>query len=93
MAPLTERLRGRKLTWLVTGSAGFIGSQLVEHLLRLGQQVVSLDNFATGHRANFKEVERAVGPQAWRQHRFIEASIVDAASQVHILDVRSRAIL
>jgi UDP-N-acetylglucosamine/UDP-N-acetyl-alpha-D-glucosaminouronate 4-epimerase len=75
MAPLTKRR-----TWLVTGSAGFIGSHLVEHLLRRGQQVVSLDNFATGHRANLEEVERAVGPQAWRQHRFIEASIVDPAA-------------
>src|SRR6185369_4972056 len=79
-----RRLRGRKepgkRSWLVTGSAGFIGSQLVEHLLRHGQQVVSLDNFATGHRANLEEVERAVGPQAWRQHRFIEASIVDPAA-------------
>ena len=64
-------------TWLVTGSAGFIGSHLVEHLLRAGQAVVSLDNFATGHRANLREVEQAVGPEAWRRHRFIEASIVD----------------
>ena len=72
MAPLT-----RSRTWLVTGSAGFIGSHLVEHLLRRGQRVVSLDNFATGHRANLEEVERAVGREAWRQHRFIEASIVD----------------
>jgi UDP-N-acetylglucosamine 4-epimerase len=73
-------LKDLRRTWLVTGAAGFIGSQLVEHLLRHGQQVVSLDNFATGHRANLEEVERAVGPQAWRQHRFIEASIVDAAA-------------
>src|SRR5687768_12823017 len=65
-------------TWLVTGSAGFIGSHLVEHLLRAGQNVVSLDNFATGHRANLREVEEAVGPEAWRRHRFIEASIVDS---------------
>jgi UDP-N-acetylglucosamine/UDP-N-acetylgalactosamine 4-epimerase len=80
MAPLNDLIAGRKRTWLVTGSAGFIGSQLLEHLLRLGQQVVSLDNFATGHRANLEEVERLVGPQAWRQHRFIEASIVDPAA-------------
>ena len=78
MAPLKERLAGRKLTWLVTGSAGFIGSHLLEQLLRLGQQVVSLDSFATGHRANLREVEAAVGAEAWRRHRFIEASIVDA---------------
>jgi UDP-N-acetylglucosamine 4-epimerase len=76
---LKNLMAGRKRTWLVTGSAGFIGSQLVEQLLRLGQQVVGLDNFATGHRANLEEVERSVGPQAWRQHRFIEASIVDPA--------------
>ena len=66
-----------KRTWLVTGSAGFVGSHLVEHLLRAGEQVVSLDNFATGHRANLHEVEQAVGAEAWRRHRFIEASIVD----------------
>jgi UDP-N-acetylglucosamine 4-epimerase len=80
MAPLKDLIAGRKRTWLVTGSAGFIGSQLLERLLRLGQQVVSLDNFATGHRANLEEVERLVRPQAWRQHRFIEASIVDPAA-------------
>jgi UDP-N-acetylglucosamine 4-epimerase len=77
MAPVKERIAGRKLTWLVTGSAGFIGSHLVEQLLRLGQQVVSLDNFATGHRANLREVEQAVGPDAWRRHRFMQATIVD----------------
>ena len=64
-------------TWLVTGSAGFIGSHLVEALLRRGESVVSMDNFATGHRANLREVEQAVGPQAWRRHRFIQASITD----------------
>jgi UDP-N-acetylglucosamine/UDP-N-acetylgalactosamine 4-epimerase len=74
MAPLSIE---RKRTWLVTGSAGFIGSHLVESLLHLGQQVVSLDNFATGHRANLREVEQAVGPETWRRHRFIEASILD----------------
>ena len=77
---LKDLLGARKRAWLVTGSAGFIGSQLVEHLLRCGQQVVGLDNFATGHRANLEQVEQAVGPQAWRQHRFIEASIVDPAA-------------
>jgi UDP-N-acetylglucosamine/UDP-N-acetylgalactosamine 4-epimerase len=74
MAPVN--IPGRR-AWLVTGSAGFIGSHLVEQLLRAGQNVVSLDNFATGHRANLREVEEAVGSEAWRRHRFIEASIVD----------------
>jgi len=41
-------LRGRPRRWLVTGSAGFIGSHLVETLLRLNQEVNGLDSFATG---------------------------------------------
>ena len=48
-------------TWLVTGAAGFIGSNLVEALLGLGQRVVGLDNFATGHRHNLDQVREAVG--------------------------------
>jgi UDP-N-acetylglucosamine 4-epimerase len=77
---IRDALGGRTLTWAVTGSGGFIGSHLVETLLRLGQRVVSLDNFATGHRENLREVERAVGAEAWKRHRFIEASIVDLAA-------------
>ena len=76
-AQFQDRLAGEKLTWLVTGSAGFIGSHLVEALLRLGQQVVSLDDFSTGYRDNLRQVEEAVGPAAWNRHRFIEGSIVD----------------
>ena len=75
---VTNALRARPLTWLVTGSAGFIGSHLVEALLMLDQRVVSLDNFSTGHRANLDEVKTAVGAAAWRRHRFIDADIVDA---------------
>ncbi|HEY7945604.1 MAG TPA: NAD-dependent epimerase/dehydratase family protein, partial [Casimicrobiaceae bacterium] len=66
-------LRARPKRWLVTGSAGFIGSHLVEALLTLGQDVASLDNFATGHRANLDDVRRAVGELAWRRHSFREA--------------------
>ena len=62
-------------TWLVTGSAGFIGSHLVETLLALGQRVVSLDNFATGHRRNLEEVRDNVGEARWRRHRFLERDI------------------
>jgi UDP-N-acetylglucosamine/UDP-N-acetylgalactosamine 4-epimerase len=76
----TAGLRDRPLRWLVTGSAGFIGSHLVEALLRLGQHVVSLDNFETGHRSNLEEVRQAVGEERWRRHEFIEADIVDLAS-------------
>jgi UDP-N-acetylglucosamine/UDP-N-acetylgalactosamine 4-epimerase len=74
---IARQLADRPRRWLVTGSAGFIGSHLVEVLLRSGQSVTSLDNFATGHRANLDEVRRLVGDSAWQQHRFIEADITD----------------
>jgi UDP-N-acetylglucosamine 4-epimerase len=79
-AAAAAALRASPRRWLVTGSAGFIGSHLVEALLRLDQEVVSLDNFATGHRRNLEEVRRVVGPDAWRRHRFLEADIVDLAA-------------
>ena len=42
--------------YLVTGGAGFIGSNIVEMLLRLNQRVTSLDNFSTGHEKNLIQV-------------------------------------
>ena len=66
--------------WLVTGSAGFIGSHLLEYLLRSGHAVVSLDNFSTGHQRNLDEVRQLVGEAAWVRHRFIEGDIVDPAT-------------
>jgi UDP-N-acetylglucosamine 4-epimerase len=77
MEKVRNGLAGGKLTWLVTGSAGFIGSHLVETLLGLGQQVVGVDDFSTGYRENLRQVEQAVGPEAWKRHRFFEGSIAD----------------
>lgn len=77
LAAVATRLREHPLHWLVTGSAGFIGSHLVEALLRLDQKVVGLDNFATGYRRNLDEVEASVGATRWRRHRFVEADIAD----------------
>ena len=77
-ADATKALRARPQRWLVTGSAGFIGSHLVEALLKLDQHVVGLDNFATGYRRNLDEVRTAVGANAWQRHRFVEADIGDA---------------
>ncbi len=74
---VSAALRGGRRRWLVTGSAGFIGSHLLEALLRMDQDVVSIDNFATGHRRNLDEVRRAVGERAWQRHTFIEGDIVD----------------
>ena len=70
-----ECLKAAPRTWLVTGVAGFIGSNLLETLLRLGQKVVGLDNFSTGKRDNLVQVRNAVGQAAWRQFRFIEGDI------------------
>ncbi|MDD1965643.1 NAD-dependent epimerase/dehydratase family protein [Pseudomonas putida] len=61
--------------WLVTGVAGFIGSNLLETLLKLGQTVVGLDNFATGHQRNLDEVKSQVGPEQWGNFTFIEGDI------------------
>ena len=80
-AAACARLREQPLRWLVTGSAGFIGSHLLETLLGLGQHVVSLDNFATGHRAQSRRSPRRGrrtrrgGATAW-----LEADIVDLAA-------------
>lgn len=61
--------------WLITGVAGFIGSNLLETLLRLDQNVVGLDNFATGFQHNLDEVQRLVSPQQWANFCFIEGDI------------------
>jgi len=74
-AALQARVRAAKGPWLVTGAAGFIGSNLVETLLRLDQQVIGLDNFATGYRHNLDEVRDQVGSEAWSRFRFIEGDI------------------
>jgi UDP-N-acetylglucosamine/UDP-N-acetylgalactosamine 4-epimerase len=71
---LQQEMRQRPATWLVTGAAGFIGSNLVEWLLSLDQDVVGLDNFSTGHHRNLEEVRERVGAAAER-FRFIEGDI------------------
>lgn len=78
-----EQIRDRMIQdprkWLVTGAAGFIGSNLVESLLMLDQEVVGLDNFATGHARNLAEVESNVGSRRWSRFSFVEGDIADPA--------------
>ncbi|GAB1152038.1 MAG: NAD-dependent epimerase/dehydratase family protein [Shewanella algae] len=64
-------------TWLVTGVAGFIGSNLLEKLLKLNQVVVGLDNFATGHKHNLDEVQSLVKKEQWERFTFIKGDIRD----------------
>ena len=72
-----RELTVKPLRWLVTGSAGFIGSHLVHALLDLEQTVVGLDNFATGHRRNIDEIRATVTGERWSRHHFIEQDIRD----------------
>jgi UDP-N-acetylglucosamine 4-epimerase len=74
---LTRQLPLEPKTWLVTGSAGFIGSHLVETLLRLGQRVVGLDNYSTGSRRNLEELRNLLGPQRWENFRQLEGDLCD----------------
>lgn len=62
-------------TWLVTGVAGFIGSNLLEMLLKLNQTVIGLDNFATGYQKNLDEVKTLVTDEQWQGFTFIEGDI------------------
>jgi UDP-N-acetylglucosamine/UDP-N-acetylgalactosamine 4-epimerase len=74
---LLQELTHSPRTWLVTGAAGFIGSNLVETLLHCGQKVVGLDNFATGHSSNLEEVRQGLPPKTRRNFRFIKGDITD----------------
>lgn len=77
LASLVPLLAARRHRWLVTGAAGFIGSNLVEALLALGQDVVGLDNFSTGFARNVDEVRQRAGTAAAKRFDFIEADIND----------------
>lgn len=68
-------LQANPKTWLITGVAGFIGSNLLETLLKLDQTVVGLDNFATGHQHNLDEVQTLVTEEQWARFRFREGDI------------------
>ncbi len=72
---IQEHLSQNQYRWLITGVAGFIGSNLLEALLKLDQKVVGLDNFSTGHQHNLDQVKEIVGAQAWAKFEFIKGDI------------------
>ena len=70
-----EHLKENQYCWLITGVAGFIGSNLLEALLKLNQKVIGLDNFSTGYTYNLEQVREQVGSHSWQQFKFIEGDI------------------
>ncbi|MBZ0091292.1 MAG: Vi polysaccharide biosynthesis UDP-N-acetylglucosaminuronic acid C-4 epimerase TviC [Sulfuricellaceae bacterium] len=78
-AALQAELQASPRRWLITGVAGFIGSNLLETLLKLNQHVVGLDNLATGKRENLAEVQGLAGEEQWDNFTFIEGDIRDPA--------------
>lgn len=72
---LQSELKSAPKTWLVTGVAGFIGSNLAEALLKLDQRVIGLDNFSTGKKSNLKEVRKSVEPRQWANLELVEGDI------------------
>jgi UDP-N-acetylglucosamine 4-epimerase len=71
-------------TWLITGVAGFIGSNMLEFLLKTNQKVVGLDNFSTGHQRNLDEVKGLVSPEQWDQFKFIEGDIREIDTCINV---------
>ena len=74
---LRKKLQERPKQWLVTGVADFIGSNLLEELLKLDQKVIGVDNFATGHRYNLEQVKEAVSKEQWERFTFVEGDITN----------------
>ena len=75
-----KKLKEDPKRWIITGVAGFIGSNLLEHLLKLDQKVVGLDNFSTGKRKNLDEVGSLVTPEQWSRFALIEGDLRDLAT-------------
>lgn len=85
---VAEALVNKPKTWLITGVAGFIGSNLLENLLLLNQKVVGLDNFTTGFQHNLDEVQSVVTAEQWQRFTFIEGDIRNLADcQTACVDV------
>jgi len=72
-----QELLANPKTWLITGVAGFIGSNLLETLLKLNQEVIGLDNFSTGHQHNLDEVKSSVSSEQWGNFKFIQGDITN----------------
>lgn len=81
-----QELLSQPRTWLITGVAGFIGSNLLEALMQLDQNVVGIDNFSTGHQHNLDAVQSLVSDSQWQRFRFINKDIRDADACLQACD-------
>lgn len=70
-------LASHQYTWLITGVAGFIGSNLLEALLKLDQKVIGMDNLSTGNTENFDDVKKTISTAQWDNFQFIEGDIIN----------------
>ena len=81
---INENLFKNQYKWVITGVAGFIGSNLLEALLNLNQRVIGIDNFITGKQENLDDVKKFVGPKKWKNFVFFKSSIEDYESCLQI---------
>lgn len=72
---LLSSLKDNPKLWLITGVAGFIGSNILEHLLNINQRVIGFDNFSTGHKKNLDEVKENVDKEKWNNFKLITGDI------------------
>ena len=70
-----DYLKDNKKKWLITGVGGFIGSNLLEKLLKLNQSVIGIDNFSTGYKVNLESIKNSVNKEQWKDFSLIEGDI------------------
>jgi UDP-N-acetylglucosamine/UDP-N-acetylgalactosamine 4-epimerase len=79
---IKKELLNNQKTWLITGVAGFIGSNLLEELLNLNQKVIGIDNFSTGNKKNIDAVKLSIQDKLWSNFEFIDGDIKNLADCV-----------
>ena len=72
---LENNLKKKEYFWLITGVAGFIGSNILERLLILNQKVIGIDNLSTGSLKNLNSVKNIIGKKKWKKFKFIKGDL------------------
>ena len=75
---IQSELKSKPKKWVITGVAGFIGSNLLEVLLQLDQEIIGLDNFSTGNKSNLDDIQQYVSKEQWERFSFFEGDILDS---------------